>query len=169
MRVYKLIPLALVLLAVPAHSAPIRCGDDGEGGACVWGRVEGYDGGSVQIRGLTVHVAGIVVPPRRDLCQNKTAKSTFDCAKPARKRMGELLTKGVACDILDVAGDKIHGRCVVAEGDLGQALVASGVARADKNGPYEPDQAAALAAKRGLWAADMLIPKDWEIIRKKGE
>ncbi|CDL01081.1 exported protein of unknown function [Magnetospirillum gryphiswaldense MSR-1 v2] len=101
MRVYKLILPALVLLALPAHAAPIRCGDDGEGGACVWGRVEGYDGGSVQIRGLTVHVAGIVVPPRRDLCQNKTTKSTFDCAKPARKRMGELLSKGVACDILE--------------------------------------------------------------------
>ncbi|CDL01082.1 protein of unknown function [Magnetospirillum gryphiswaldense MSR-1 v2] len=57
----------------------------------------------------------------------------------------------------------------MAEGDLGQALVGAGVARADKNGPYEPDQTTALAAKRGLWAADMLIPKDWEAIRKKGE
>ncbi|WP_291723616.1 nuclease [Magnetospirillum sp. 64-120] len=165
------IPLvATVLLAAqPALSAPIRCSDDGEGGACVWGRVEGYDGSSVQIRGLTIQLAGIVVPPRRDLCQDKAAKTSFDCAKPARKRMGELLSKGVACDILDVAGGVIWGRCTVADGDLGAALVVSGVAKAAKDSPYDTEQAAALAAKKGLWAAGTVIPKDWENIRKKGE
>lgn len=169
MRVYKALPLALVLLAQPAQSAAIRCADDGEGGACLWGKVEGYDGAGLQIRGLSVQLAGITVAHRRDLCQSKAAKTTFDCAKPARKRMAELLAKGVACDILDVAGDRLIARCTVAEGDLGQALVAAGVARAAKDGPYDPDQAAALAAKRGLWAGDMIIPKDWEAIRKKGE
>ncbi|MBI2239715.1 MAG: thermonuclease family protein [Magnetospirillum gryphiswaldense] len=165
------IPLvATVLLAAsPALSAPIRCSDDGEGGACVWGRVEGYDGSSVQIRGLTIQLAGITVPPRRDLCQDKMAKAGFDCAKPARKRMGELLSKGVACDILDVAGGVIWGRCTVADGDLGAALVASGVARAAKDSPYDAEQTAALAAKKGLWSAGSVIPKDWENIRKKGE
>jgi len=165
------IPLAttLMLAATPILSAPIRCSDDGEGGACVWGKVEGYDGASVQIRGLTIQLAGINVPPRRDLCQDKAAKTSFDCAKPARKRMAELLTKGVACDILDVSGGVIWGRCSVAEGDLASALVASGVARAAKDSPYDAEQAAALAAKRGLWSVGSVIPKDWENIRKKGE
>jgi endonuclease YncB( thermonuclease family) len=169
MRASILTLATLVLLSLSAHAAPIRCGDDGEGGACVWGKVEGYDAASVQIRGLTLQIAGITVPHRRDLCQNKMAKTTFDCAKPARKRMGELLAKGIACDIIDVAGDKLIARCAVAEGDLGQALVASGVARADRTGPYDSDQATALSGKKGLWAADMIIPKDWDVIRKKSE
>ena len=166
MRAY--IPILLALLALPVQAAPVRCPDDGEGGACVWGRAEGYDGASLQVRGLTIQVAGITVPHRRELCQDRAAKSSFDCARPARRRMGELLAKGVACDIWDVSGDKLWGRCQVAEGDLGRALVASGVARAAKDGPYEPEQSAALAAKRGLWAADTAIPKDWEAIRRKG-
>ncbi|MCA1909336.1 MAG: nuclease [Magnetospirillum sp.] len=169
MRVYIPLIASLFLAAQPAHSAPIRCTDDGEGGACIWGKVEGYDGSSLQIRGLTIQLAGITVPPRRDLCQDKNAKTSFDCAKPARKRMGELLAKGVACDILDVAGGVIWGRCAVFDGDLGAALVASGVAKAAKDSPYDAEQAAALAAKKGLWAAGTVIPKDWENIRKKGE
>lgn len=168
MRAYT-IPLVLCLLTGPALAAPIRCSDDGEGGACVWGKAEGYDGASVQVRGLTVHLAGIAVPNRRDLCQNRATKAGFDCARPARKRMGELLAKGVACDIFDVAGDKLWGRCTVAEGDLAQALVASGVARAAKDGPYDADQAAAMTAKKGLWAADLTIPRDWDVLRRKGE
>lgn len=170
MRAFVALALALALSAASAVAAPIRCPDDGEGGgACVWGKAEAYDGASLQVRGLTVLVAGIVVPHRRELCQNKTTKTSFDCARPARKRMGELLAKGVACDILDAASDKLLGRCFVAEGELGQSLVAAGVARAAKDGPYEPDQGQALAAKKGLWAADMLPPRDWETLRRKGE
>ncbi len=169
MRVFIPLAATLLLAVSPALSAPIRCSDDGEGGACVWGRVEGYDGAAVQIRGLTIQIMGIAVPSRRELCQDKTNKTSFDCAKPARKHMGELLAKGVACDILDVSGGAIWGRCNVATGDLGQALVAAGVARADKGGFYDTEQAAALSAKKGLWAPATLIPKDWETIRKKSE
>jgi endonuclease YncB( thermonuclease family) len=157
------------LLATPAFAGPIRCSDDGEGGACVWGRAEGFDGGTLQVRGLKVHLVGIQVPSRRDLCVNRATKEEFDCARPARKRMGEVLSKGVACDILDVSTDKLHGRCRVADGDLGRLLVAAGTAKAAKDGPYEPDQAAALAAHRGLWATELILPKDWDAVRKKAE
>lgn len=170
MRACKPIVLACLLIAaVPAAAAPIRCSDDGEGGACVWGRVEGFDGASVQVRGLRIQLMGIVVPARRDLCANKATREDFDCARPARKRVGDAVAKGVACDLLDVAGDRLHGRCRVAEGDLGRLLVAAGAARAAKDGPYEPDQAAALAAHRGLWAADTVLPRDWDAVRKKGD
>ncbi|MEW5726432.1 MAG: nuclease, partial [Pseudomonadota bacterium] len=102
---------ALILVAAfPAWAGPVRCGDDGEGGACVWGRAEGFDGASVQVRGLKLSLVGVAVPSRRDLCAHK-GRDSFDCARPARKRMGELVAKGVACDILDVAGDRLLGRC----------------------------------------------------------
>lgn len=165
-------PLLLVFLLLgPASAAagPIRCGDDGEGGACVWGRAEGFDGAAVQVRGLRIQVMGIAVPARRDLCANKGTREEFDCARPARRRMAELLGRGVACDILEVAGDRLLGRCRVADGDLGRLLVAAGTARAAKDGPYEGDQAAALAAHKGLWAADTVLPREWEAVRRKGD
>ena len=164
-----LVCLPIVLAAWPAGAAPIRCSDDGEGGACVWGRPEGFDGASVQVRGLKIHLMGVTVPARKDLCGTKNAREEFDCARPARKRMAELVGKGIACDILDVSGDRLHGRCRVAEGDLGRLLVAAGTARAAKDGPYEADQAAAVAAHRGLWAADMVLPREWDALRKKAD
>lgn len=168
MRAFPLLILAFLALAAPVLAGPIRCSDDGEGGACVWGKAEGFDGGSVQVRGLKIHLMGVAVPARKDLCGNRATRDEFDCARPARRRMAELLAKGLACDIVDVGGDRLHGRCRVADGDLGRLLVAAGTARAAKDGPYEADQGAALAAHRGLWAADMVLPKDWEAARKKG-
>ncbi|KIL99330.1 hypothetical protein CCC_03548 [Paramagnetospirillum magnetotacticum MS-1] len=156
--------------AAPAPAAaPLRCAEDAEGGACVWGRVEGFDAGAVQVRGLHVALAGITAPGRKDLCGAKSSKDEFDCARPARKRMGELVAKGVACEILDVASGQVWGRCKVADGDLGRLMVSAGLARAAKDGPYAEAQKQAVTAKRGLWAADMVLPRDWENARRKAE
>ena len=152
----------------PAQPGP-RCAEDGDGGACVWGRAEGFDAGAVQVRGLHIVLAGITAPGRKDLCGAKSAKEEFDCARPARKRMGELLAKGVACEILDVAAGQLWGRCKVAEGDLARLLVGAGLARAAKDGPYAEAQKQAVAAKRGLWADGMVLPRDWETVRRKAE
>ena len=155
--------------APAAGTAPPRCAEDGEGGACVWGKAEGFDAGGLQVRGLHIALAGITAPGRKDLCGAKSTKDEFDCARPARKRMGELLAKGVACEIVDVASGLLWGRCRVAEGDLGRLLVSNGLARAAKDGPYAEAQKQAVAAKRGLWAADMVLPRDWEAARRKAE
>jgi len=159
---------ATLVLSTTAPAAP-RCPEDGDGGACVWGRVEGFEAGAVQIRGLRVQLIGIHVPGPRDLCGAK-GRDDFPCARPAKKRVGELVSKGgVACDIVEAAGDTLYGRCRVAEGDLSRLLVASGVARAAKDGPFEADQTTALAAHKGLWAAEITPPKDWEVVRRRGE
>lgn len=168
MRAYIPAILACLTLSAPAAAGPIRCSDDGEGGACVWGKAEGFDGGALQVRGLKIHLLGITAPTRKELCGTRSGRDDFDCGRPTRKRMAELLAKGVACDILDVTADRLHGRCRVADGDLGRLLVAAGVARAAKDGPYEGEQAAALAAHKGLWAQDVVLPRDWENVRKKG-
>lgn len=163
-----LIPLSLAALS--AAAGPLRCAEDGDGGACVWGRTEGFEADAVQLRGLRVQLMGVSAPNHRDLCTNRTAKDDFPCTRPARKRMAELVGKGVACELFDVAGDTLYGRCKSADGaDLARALVAAGVVRAAKDGPYEADQAAALAAHKGLWALDIIPPKDWESLRRKAE
>lgn len=170
MHVFRLlIPAFIALWANTSAAGPLRCAEEGDGGACVWGRADGFEADSVQIRGLRVHLVGIAAPGPRDLCSNHTSKTEFPCNRPARKRMGELIAKGVACDLFDVAGDNLYGRCRVAEGDLARLLVASGVVRAVKDSPYDADQAAALSAHRGLWATDISPPKDWENLRRKAE
>jgi endonuclease YncB( thermonuclease family) len=162
--------LAATALAATALAAPLRCAEDGDGGACVWGRAEGFEADAVQVRGLRVQLMGVAAPGHRDLCTNKTAKDEFPCSRPARKRMADLVAKGgVACELFDVSGDTLWGRCRVADGDLGRLLVAAGVARATKDGPYEADQAAALAGHKGLWAQDMVPPKEWETVRRRAE
>lgn len=168
---HTILPLLLALLAaIPAQAAgPLRCPEDSEGGACAWGKVEGFDAGAVQIRGLHIAVAGIITPVRKDLCANRSTKEEFDCGRPARKRMAELVAKGVACEIVDVGSSQLWGRCRVLDGDLGRLLVQAGVARAAKDGPYEEAQKQAVLGKKGLWAADMVLPRDWEAARRKTE
>lgn len=170
MHAMRLILPLLLTLAVPALAGPLRCAEDAEGGACVWGKAEGFEADSVQLRGLRIQVMGIMAPGPRDLCTAKAAKDEFPCNRPARKRMAELLAKGgVACELFDMAGDTLYGRCKVADGDLGRLLVGAGVVRSVKDGPYEAEQAAALAARKGLWAADMVPPKEWESARRRAE
>lgn len=159
--------LAPLALSVPARAGTaVRCAEDGDGGACLWGRVEGYDAGSLQIRGLRLALAGIDEPSRKDLCSNKSSGKVFDCGQPARRRIGELLKGGIACDIFDASGGQLHGRCRVADGDLALLLVQSGTVRG-KEGFYEAATTEAMTAQRGLWAADMEPPHDWEAFRAK--
>lgn len=160
---------AVLFVSVPALAGPVRCAEDAEGGACVWGKVEGFDAAAVQIRGLHVALAGVTAPQRKDLCASRAGKEEFDCARPARKRMAELVAKGVACEIVDVASGQLWGRCRGAEGDLGRLLVQAGVARAAKDGPYAEAQKQAVQGKKGLWAADVILPRDWESARRKAE
>lgn len=169
LRVLSLL-VPLVLAAATAQAGPLRCAEDGDGGACVWGRAEGFEADAVQVRGLRVQLIGIAAPAPRDLCASKGAKDEFPCARPARKRMAELIGKGVACDLYDIAGDTLYGRCKGADGgDVARQLVAAGVVRAVKDGPYEAEQAAALAAHKGLWAQDVQPPKEWEALRRRAE
>lgn len=167
---------AILLLLAPAlaapalaQTAPPRCAESDGGGACVWGRAEGVEAGAIQVRGLRIQLMGIAAPSSRDLCGGKAAKDDFACAAPARKRMAELVAKGVACEVHGVAGDTLYGRCKGGDGDLARQLVAAGLVRAAKDGPYDGDQAAALAARKGLWAADVILPKEWETLRRRAE
>ncbi len=157
----------LVLVPLAASAAPLRCSEDPDGGACVWGKVEGFDGSSLQIRGLTIALAGIVAPSRKDICANRSTKEEFDCARPARKRMADLVTKGATCDIVDVDSDQLWGRCRTAEGDMARLLIQAGVARASRDGLFEEHQKQAIQARKGLWAAEIILPRDWEAARRK--
>jgi endonuclease YncB( thermonuclease family) len=161
-----LLALALVQSAYAAN--PPRCPEDGDGGACVWGRAEGWDGGGVQVRGLRINFIGITAPSRKDLCADK--REEFDCARPARKKVAELVAKGpVACEIMDVASGELRGKCRSEAGDMGRILVEAGLARAAKEGPYDDAQGVAITKKLGLWAPDIVLPRDWDRVRSKGQ
>jgi|GEM_PF-1614835 len=171
--------LALTPIAAPAQTAPPaaaspppppplpRCAEDSEGAACAWGRAEAFDAGSLQLHGLPVALIGITAPSHKDLCGSRASREEFDCARLAKRRMAELVRNGVACELLDISGSQAWGRCRTVEGDLGRLLVQAGVARAAKDGPYEESQLQAITAKRGLWANDVILPRDWDNARHK--
>ncbi|EPY00982.1 thermonuclease family protein [Magnetospirillum fulvum] len=158
---------ALPPVAAPSPPSLPRCAEDSEGAACVWGRVEGFDAGSIQLHGLSIELVGITVPGRKDLCGNRVSREDFDCARPTRKKMADLVRGGVACEIVDVASGQLWGRCHTLDGDLGRLLILAGVARAAKDGPYEEPQLQAINAKRGLWAPEIILPRDWDAAKRK--
>jgi len=161
------LPPPTVAPSAPALPSLPRCAEDSEGAACVWGRVEGFDAGSVQLHGLSIELVGLTVPGRKDLCGNRVSHEEFDCARPTRRKMADLVRGGVACEIVDVAGGQLWGRCRTLDGDLGRLLILAGVARTAKDGPYEEPQLQAINAKRGLWAPEIVLPRDWEAAKRK--
>lgn len=169
-----LLPVALPGLATAQTAAPPpsppplpRCAEDADGTACAWGRAEAFDAGSLQLHGLSISLIGITVPGRKDLCASRASREEFDCARLAKRKMADLVKNGVACELLDVGSGELWGRCRTVEGDLGRLLVQAGVARAAKDGPYEDSQLQAINAKRGLWAGDVVLPRDWDNARHK--
>lgn len=174
MRALPLLFLALLpavanaQTAAPPPAPPLpRCAEDADGTACAWGRAEAFDAGSLQLHGLSVSLIGITVPGRKDLCASRASREEFDCARLAKRKMADLVRNGVACELLDVGGGELWGRCRTVEGDLGRLLVQAGVARAAKDGPYEDSQLQAINAKRGLWAGDVVLPRDWDNAKHK--
>jgi len=160
-------PAASLPAPAPAPPPLPRCAEDSDGAACVWGRAEGFDAGSVQLHGLSIELVGITVPGHKDLCGSKSTREEFDCARPTRKKMAELIRGGLACEIFDVSGGQLWGRCHTPDGDLGRLLILAGLARAAKDGPYEEPQLQAINAKRGLWANDIILPRDWDAAKRR--
>ncbi|CAA7616826.1 thermonuclease family protein [Magnetospirillum sp. SS-4] len=166
-RIVGLVLFGLALVPSPVLAAPMRCPEDAEGGACVWGRVEGFDGATLQIRGLSIALAGVVAPSRKDICANRSTREEFACGRPARKRMAELVAKGIACDIVEVESGQLWGRCRGPDGDVARLLIQAGVVKASKDGLFEDAQKQAVKARKGLWAAEIILPRDWEAVRRK--
>ncbi len=124
------------------------------------GAVRVVDGDSLELDGERIRLDGIDAPELRQSCGPPSA--AWACGLKAREALRRAAEAGgVSCRPLD--GDR-YGRtvavCRAGEADLGRAMVEAGLAVATGLA-YAPEEAAARAARRGLWSGPFETPAAW--------
>lgn len=117
------------------------------------------DGDSLWVGGQEVRLKGIDAPEWKQVCERNGAE--WACGEAARDELVRTIATDTAtCTISqrDVYG-RMLGQCSAGGRDLNAGMVASGMAVAF--GGYESLQAEARAARRGLWAGNFEVPRDW--------
>ena len=135
----------------------------GATGATVAGPARVVDGDTLSVGGARVRLHGIDAPERGQRCRAGGAR--WDCGRDATRALEARIGSGsVACEARD--RDR-YGRtvavCRVAGADLNAWMVAQGWAFAYRKyaRDYVGEEAAARAAKRGVWRGEAVAPWDW--------
>ena len=117
------------------------------------------DGDSITLGKERVRLSGIDAPEYSQVCQRDGAD--YACGKRAREALVQLISRRpVSCS--GISRDRYGrflGECIAGDVDLNRAQVAAGWAVA--YGGYETEEAAARAAKAGIWAGTFDQPQDW--------
>lgn len=130
--------LAVLLTAAAAAGA--------EEPAILEGAAKAVDGGTLEVEGKTVRLAGIVAPGPRQKCLD--GNLPWLCGAAARQHLQQIIgDRTVRCQA--TAG---VGLCRAGSLDLAAAMVRDGWAVADRDGAaYRKLEAEAREARRGLW------------------
>jgi len=125
----------------------------------ITGAAEVIDGDSLRVGGRELRLEGIDAPEYRQTCRR--GDSEEPCGRQAREALARLVASGpLHCDI--DATDR-YGRglatCRAGAVEINRMLVRDGMAVAF--GRYEDEEAAAQAARRGIWATRFQRPADW--------
>ena len=117
------------------------------------------DGDSITLGKERVRLSGIDAPEYSQVCQRDGAD--YACGKQAREALVQLIgRRPVSCS--GISRDRYRrflGECTAGDVDLNRAQIAAGWAVA--YGGYEAEEAAARAAKAGIWAGTFDRPQDW--------
>jgi endonuclease YncB( thermonuclease family) len=117
------------------------------------------DGDSITLGKERVRLLGIDAPEYSQVCQRGGAD--YACGRRAREALVQLIgRRPVSCSGTrrDRYG-RFLGECIVGDVNLNRAQVVAGWAVA--YGGYETEEAAARAAKAGIWAGTFDRPQDW--------
>ena len=118
------------------------------------------DGDSLRLDGARIRLIGLDAPELAQLCDGER-RGSWPCGAVARERMAELLSAGP----LDCQPqgrdryDRVLARCTVNRADIAATMVSEGLAVS--SGDYWREEAAARAARLGIWDGDFEIPADW--------
>ncbi len=121
------------------------------------------DGDTLEIRGWRIRLHGIDAPKSRQLC--RLDGKPWQCGKDAADALAEKIARRpVTCE--DLGRDRykrIIARCTVAGEDMGEWMVQQGLALAYRRYSldYVDQEAAAQAARRGIWAGELVMPWEW--------
>ena len=116
---------------------------------------EAVDGDTLLVNGETVRLLGIDAPDKAARCRKNG--DSYPCGLAAQQALAALIADApVRCDGLEGVrfGKVIVATCRAGDIDLGHEMVRRGWARADRRyaSRYEHVEAAARAAKLGIWA-----------------
>ena len=147
----------MVALFVTAASGVVAATD-------VVGAAAVSDGRTLTIAGQSFRLHGIAVPVAGTVCRRQ--ERPFDCAKVAASQLADLTAGAtVRCvPIDDTAAGRRLARCSVDGYDLSGGMVYTGWARADRGRTdrFNGTEIEARRAGRGLWAAGIRRPPDWQ-------
>jgi endonuclease YncB( thermonuclease family) len=145
------IPLLLVIIAGPLAAQVML------------GRPTVYDGDTFTFGDDVIRVYGIDAPERNQTCVR--GGEPWECGEAAKVRLQELLAQGgLNCRQKD--RDRYQrsvSACVAGGNDIGEVLVAEGlaVALADFAQDYVGTEARARAQRLGLWGSTFQLPADY--------
>ena len=154
--------LALALLvAAPACAA---AGESKPAATVIKGRATVVDGDGLEIGGTKIRLFGIDAPEIDQYC-NRADGTRWRCGQYATVELDRTIAgREVACSVRDK--DR-YGRpvavCRIAETDLGETQVRSGLAVAYRKftRDYVDEEDDARGAKRGVWSGPFEMPWEW--------
>lgn len=159
----------LLALAVVAGAPPATGAEEASGPACVTDGdtivVNGKRRGGRCTGGVPVRLFGIDAPALAQTCRHAGGRD-FLCGRAAASFVLEVVKeRAVLCagKARNDAGFLI-ATCTVDGEDLGARVVREGWALADRmhSEAYLPEEDAAKAARRGLWAMQFTPPWEWQ-------
>lgn len=155
MRFLDLLLAALVLLGLAVVTQIATRQDLREGVAFA------VDGDTLDLAGQHVRIAGIDAPELRQECVRD--RRPWACGEAARRALDEAVRRGpVTCaSAYRDKYDRPLARCSVGGTDLGELMVREGFAVAYRGRDYAGVEAAAQAARRGIWAGSFQPPADY--------
>jgi endonuclease YncB( thermonuclease family) len=130
------------------------------------------DGDTFRMGDRTIRLYGVDAPEWNQICKDEAGRD-WQCGREARAALANLM-RGRTISCQDRAEDRFNrivANCVDEQGrDLARALAEQGMAISMGgfgDGPYVDEEAAAKAARRGLWRGAFDPPATWRATHPK--
>jgi endonuclease YncB( thermonuclease family) len=158
--------LLLVLMAAlvvhssqrPSHRSPATVHGD------ILGKARVIDGDTIDISGVRIRLLGIDAPESNQNCTDAGNRAWLCGRAATRELIGHLAGQQLKCESSGLDRyRRVLAVCALPDGsDINAWLVQQGWAMAyGYDSPYQPDEAQAHAAKRGIWAGSFMPPWEW--------